>query len=126
MKIKNFLTGVFLVCSCLTFAQTKNDTKTETKSTSAVTEFKFETKNIEALKKFDWNIVHDLFEENEKDQDITLAFAFENPDKTKNPGIRFDDFNFKITGKTADVNTLIKTTKSSVENFINLSEKYDN
>ncbi|MGV8946852.1 MAG: hypothetical protein ACOH1N_10525 [Lutibacter sp.] len=122
MKTKNILLGIFSLLTFAAFAQTENNNTTEPKI--SVTELKVETANLDELKNFNWDIVKKMFQENDENQEITLAFSFVNKSEvTDNSKVSIDDFEFKISGKSADIENIIKSTKSSVDKFIKLKEK---
>ena len=76
MKTKNILIGILSLMTFVTYAQTEKSQKVESKT--AVTQLKVETENLGELKNFDWNMVKEMFEENDSEQEITLAFAYVN------------------------------------------------
>ena len=121
MNAKNYLVGFFTLLTFSGFAQTERNHPPETKNT--VTEFSLKTSDLEALKNFDWTIVNEMFVDNDKDQEITLAFTYLNKaemDKTK---IRVDNFNFKVSGKTADLEKLTARLKKSFERLTEFQDK---
>lgn len=109
MKIRNILIGIFTLLTFATHAQNEKNQKVETKT--AVTELKVETENLDELKNFDWNIV----KENDSEQKITLAFAYVNKSEIGKPKARFDNFEMKLTGKTADLDKLTARLKKSFD-----------
>lgn len=113
MKIRNILIGIFTLLTFATHAQNEKNQKVETKT--AVTELKVETGNLDELKNFDWNIVKDMFKENDSEQKITLAFAYVNKSEIGKPKARFDNFEMKLTGKTADLDKLTARLKKSFD-----------
>jgi hypothetical protein len=125
MKSKNILLAIFSFLTFACSAQNENSTKSESKIT--VTELKIETTNLDELKNFNWDNVKEKFKGNDENQEITLAFAYVNKtevtDKSK---VSIDDFEFKIVGKIADIENMIKSTKSSVEKFIEMKEQEKN
>ena len=113
MKTKNILLGIFSLISFVTYAQTEKSEKVETKT--AVTELKMETENLDELKNFDWNMVKEMFEENDSEQEITLAFAYVNKSETDKTKVRVDNFEMKLTGKKADLDKMTSRLKKSFE-----------
>jgi len=113
MKTKNILLAIFALMTFATYAQSEKNKKVELKT--AVTELKVKTENLEELKNFDWNIVEEMFKENDAEQDISLAFAFENKSEIDNPKVRVDNFEMKLTGKTADLYKLTARLKKSFD-----------
>ena len=111
MKTKNILLGILSLMTFATYAQTEKSEKTETKT--AVTELKVETENLDELKNFDWNMVKEMFEENDSEQEITLAFAYVNKSEIDKSKVRVDNFEMKLTGKTADFDKLTAKLKKS-------------
>ena len=96
-----------------TYAQTEKNEKVETKT--AVTELKVETENLDELKNFDWNMVKEMFQENDAEQEITLAFAYVNKSEIDKSKVRVDNFEMKLTGKTADLDKLTARLKKSFD-----------
>lgn len=72
---------------------------------------KVETENLEELRNFDWNMVKEMFQENDAEQEITLAFAYVNKSDIDKSKVRVDNFEMKLTGKTADLEKLIARLK---------------
>lgn len=113
MKTKNILLGIFSLMTFATFAQTEKSEKVESKT--AVTELKVKTENLDELKNFDWNMVKEMFEENDAEQEITLAFAYVNKSDIDKSKVRVDNFELKLTGKTADLAKLTSRLKKSFD-----------
>lgn len=113
MKIKNILLGIFSVITFTCYAQTEKSEKAETKT--VVTELKVETENLDKLKNFDWNMVKEMFQNNDAEQEITLAFAYVNKSKLEKSKVRVDNFEMKLTGKTADLDKLTARLKKSFD-----------
>lgn len=111
MKTKNILLGIFSLITFTNYAQTKKSEKVETKT--AVTKLKVETENLEELKNFDWNMVKEMFQENDSEQEITLAFAYVNKSEIDKSKVRVDNFEMKLIGKTADLDELTAKLKKS-------------
>ena len=113
MKTKNILLGIFTLLTFSTYAQNEKKEKVETKT--AVTELKVETENLDELKNFDWSILKEIFQENDAEQEITLAFAYVNKSEVDKSKVRVDNFEMKWTGKTSDLDKLTKTMKKSFD-----------
>ena len=116
MKTKTFLLGIFSLMTFASYAQTEKSGKAETKTN--VTEFKVKTDNLDELKNFDWNVVKEMFQENDADQEITLAFAYVNKsniDKSKN---RVNDFEMILTCKKADLEKQTTGLKKSLDKMV--------
>ena len=111
MKTKNILLGILSLMTFVTYAQTEKSQKVESKT--AVTELKVETENLDELKNIDWNMVKEMFEENDSEQEITLAFAYVNKSEVDKSKVRVDNFEMKLTGKTADLDKLTEKLKKS-------------
>jgi hypothetical protein len=109
MNTKNILLGIFSLMTFATYAQTEKSEKAETKT--AVTELKVETENLDELKNFDWNMVKEMFQENDAEQEITLSFAYVNKSDIDKSKVRVDNFEMKLTGKTADLEKLTARLK---------------
>lgn len=117
MNIKNFLFAILSVMTFTTHAQSKNTQSADIKT--AMTEFKINSENLEELKNFDWAMVKEIFEENDADQEITLAIAYTNKSEIDKSLIRVDNFEMTLTGKTADLDNLTARLKKS---FYHLDE----
>jgi hypothetical protein len=113
MKTKNILLGILSILSFATYAQTEESKVIETKS--AVTELKVETENLDDLKNFDWKSIKEIFQENDENQEITLTFAYVNTSKIDKSKVRVDNFEMKLTGKTANLEKLTSRLKKSFE-----------
>jgi hypothetical protein len=113
VNAKNILFGIFSLMTFATYAQTENSEKAESKT--SVTEFKVETENLDELKNFDWDMVKEMFQENDAEQEITLAFAYVNKSITDKSKIRVDNFEMKLTGKTADLDKLMARLKKAFD-----------
>jgi len=113
MKAKNILLGILSLITFATYAQTEKSEKTETKT--AVTELKVETENLDELKNFDWKMVKELFEKNDSEQEITLAFAYVNKSEIDKAKAQIDNFEMKLTGKTADLDKMTVRLKKLFE-----------
>jgi hypothetical protein len=118
MKTKNIVLVFF---SLLTFAaHSQNEKDTIVEPIAAFTELKVKTNNLDELKNFDWNTVREIFHENEKDQDITLAFAYINKSEVDKSKIRVDNFDFKFKGKTSELENLVNMSKKMIDKLINI------
>ena len=113
MKIKSILLGIFSLMTFATYAQTDKSEKVESKT--AVTELKVETENLDELKNFDWNMVKEMFQENDAEQVITLEFAYVNKSDIDKSKARVNNFEMKLTGKTADLDKLTSRLKKSFD-----------
>lgn len=113
MKTKNILLGILSLITFTSYAQTEKHEKVTSKT--AVTEFKIETENLDELKTFDWEELERMFEENDSEQNITLAFVYMNKSETDKTKVRVDNFEMKLTGKTSDLDKLMQRFKNSFE-----------
>jgi hypothetical protein len=113
MKTKNILLGILSLMTFATYAQTEKIEKVELKT--AVTELKVETENLDELKNFDWDMVKEMFQENDAEQEITLAFSYVNKSEIDKTKVRVDNFEMKLTGKTADLDKLTARLKKSFD-----------
>lgn len=104
MKTKNILLGIFSLLTVVVYAQAEKSDKVE--SITAVTELKVETENFDELVNFDWNMVNEIFQENDADQEITLVFAYVNKSDSDKSKTRVNNFEMKLTGKKADLDKL--------------------
>ena len=101
MKTKNILIGILSLMTYVTYAQSEKSINIESKT--AVTELKVKTENLDELKNFDWNMIKEMFQENDSEQEITLAFTYINKSEIDKSIIRVDNFEMRLTGKTADL-----------------------
>ncbi|EGV42837.2 hypothetical protein BZARG_3035 [Bizionia argentinensis JUB59] len=124
MKTKNILLGILSLISFATYAQTEKSTVIETNS--AVTQLNVEATNLDDLKNFDWEMVKEMFQENDKNQEITLAFAYVNKSEVDKSKIRVDNFEMKVTGKTADLDKLTTRLKKSFSKLDGINDRYIN
>lgn len=113
MNTKNILLGIFSFLTFATYAQSEKNVKTESKTT--VTGFKVKSENLNELKNFDWNIVKEMFQENDAEQEITLAFVYSNKSEIDKSKVRIDNFEMKLTKKTADLDKLTERLKRLFE-----------
>lgn len=118
MNTKNILLGIFSFMTFASYAQTEKSGKAEIKTT--MTEFKVKTENLDELKNLDWNMVKEMFQENDAEQEITLAFAYVNKSKIDKSKIRVDNFEMKLTGKTADIEKLTTRLKKSIDKMVEI------
>ena len=118
MKRKYILLGIILSITFSIFAQTGKTEMTITKS--SVTELKIKTQNINELKNFDWNMITEIFEENDENQEITLAFEYSNNSEIDKTKVRLDKFEFKVTGKTSELENLTDKLKRTFEKLAEL------
>jgi len=111
MKTKNLLLGIFSLITVATYAQTEKSAKVEKKI--VVTNLKVKTGNLDELKNFDWNMVKEIFQKNDPEQKITLAFAYVNKSEIDKSKAQVNHFEMKLTGKTADLDNLTAKLKKS-------------
>jgi len=109
----------------LTFTVYAQNNKLTVTKTSA-TELKIETENIDELRDFDWEIATKMFPSNKNNQEITLVFAYVNKTEIDKSKIRVDNFEFKVTGKTSDLDTLTSKLKKIFVKLSELNKKYKN
>ena len=119
MKTKNILLGTFSLLTFACYAQTEKSKEVESKT--AVTELKVEAENLDELKNFDWNMIKEMFQDNDPKQEITLAFAYVNKSEIDKSKVRVNDFKIKFTGKTTDLDKLTARLKKL---FNKLDENY--
>jgi len=110
MNLKNHLFSILLMITSFTYAQTEKIQKP--KSDSAVTEFKIETNSLKKLEKFNWESVYEIFKDNDPNTEINLQVGFNNKTKLKNATI--ESWNFSISGKTSELESMIKKSKKMI------------
>lgn len=81
MKITNLLLGIFSLIVLSGYCQDQEEKFKA--STAGVTEFHLKTSNIDEFKDFDWTTINEVFEDNDNEQVIKLAFEYENPSKKR-------------------------------------------
>ena len=118
MKTKTFLLGIFSLMTFASYAQTEKSGKAETKNT--LTESKVKTENLDELKNFDWNMVKEIFQENDAEQEITLVFAYVNKSNIDKSKIRVDNFEMKLTCKKGDLEKLTARLKKSLDKMVEI------
>src|SRR5690606_15155584 len=106
------------------FAQ--NNTNEATITNSAVTALKLETNDLKELKDIDWDMVEDLFEDNDKDQNITLAFTYTNKSEADESSTVINNFSFEFKGKSSDLSDLIDKSKKQIQRLVALNDAYKN
>lgn len=116
MKIRNFLLGIFSICTLTTYAQ--SEVKAINNSKSPANEFKLRADKIEELKDFDWNTVREVFKDNDENQEISLSYSVINKLKEVSSKDKASNFQYKLTGKTANLEKLITMMKGSVADRI--------
>ena len=121
MKTKNILLGIFSLLTFVTYSQTEKSKTLESKS--AITELKVETENLDELKNFNWDMIKEMFQENDENQEITLAFTFVNKSEIDKTKVRLDNFEFKVTGKTSELENLTSKLKKTFEKLSELDGK---
>lgn len=107
MNIKKIVIGTLalLTLAIIAFTQFNSNKNNET----AITSFEIKAENIEELKNFDWNEINEMFKKNEPEQEISLAVILLN--KSKNG----DNLKFKVTGKSGNIDILMKNIKKKLE-----------
>ena len=121
MKSRILLLSLLLIASIATYAQSDKTIEEKT----MVTELKFEIENIEEMNDFNWEVINEIFKENDADQEITLAFAYANK-SGKTSEIRIDNFDFKVKGKTSELESMTSKLKRSFKRLSKFEEKYKN
>ncbi len=114
MKYILLLIGIFSFMTFASFAQTEKSERSETEPN--VIEFKMKTENLDELKNIDWIMVKEMFNKNDAEQEITLAFEY----KSKN---RVQNFEMKLTGKTADLEKLIARLKKMLKTMVEIDSQ---
>ncbi len=123
MKLKNLLFGIFSLITLSIFSQ--NREKKVLATTSAVTEFQLKTSHIEELATYDWTTIKDVFEENDENQIIKLAFEYENSSEKRNSKPDIKNMKFEISGTTRELPELIEKSKRMVSKFIEINSNYN-
>ena len=121
MKAKNILLGILFLMTFSIYGQTEKSEKTKTGS--VVTELKVEAKSLEELTNFNWNVVKEMFRENDAEQEITLVFAYLNPEEINSSEVQLNNFEMKLTGKTADLDKLTARLQNTFEKMYEFNEQ---
>ena len=124
MKTKIILIVILSLVTFASFAQ--NSTNEATISKSAVTVLKLETNDLKELKDIDWDMVEDLFDDNDKDQNITLAFGYTNKSDADASSTVINSFSFEFKGKSSDLSDLIDKSKKQIQRLVALNDTYKN
>jgi hypothetical protein len=124
MKTKMILIGILSLVTLVSFAQ--NNINGATISKSAVTVLKLETNNLSELKDIDWNMVEDIFEDNDKDQNITLAFGYTNKSEADASSTVINNFSIEFKGKSSDLKDLIDKSKKQIQRLVELNDTNKN
>lgn len=123
MKLKNLIIGIFALIAFNGYSQIQKEKIIATPA--AVTEYHLKTSNIEELRDFDWTIVNEVFENNDSDEIIKLAFEYENPSTKRNAKPNLKNFKFEVTGTTEELPDLIEKSKKLVSNLLEINETYN-
>ena len=123
MKLKNLVFGIFSLIAFSGFSRIQEGKIIGT--TAAVTEFHLKTSNIDELKSFDWTTINEVFEKNESDQIIKIAFEYENPSTKRNSKPSVKNLKFEVAGKTDELPELIEKSKKLVSKFLEINETYN-
>ncbi|MDN3593518.1 hypothetical protein [Zunongwangia endophytica] len=118
MNFKLLLFTLLLTFSLQTIAQEK-----VSNTSSGITSFEVETDNIEELRNFKWSTVLEMIRENPDNDTFDFSMAFINPENKKEGEIKYDNFKFKISGKSSNVEELVERSKKIVQNFITAYDK---
>ena len=113
MMKKSILPGILSLITFVTYAQTDERNYAEPKT--AITEFSVNTDNLDDLKNLDWTMIKDLFQENDAEQEVVIAFAYMNKSEIDDLKVRVDNFEMKWTGKTSELDKLEADLKKSVD-----------
>jgi hypothetical protein len=124
MKTKMILIGILSLVTFASFAQ--KNTNEATITNSAVTVLKLETNDLKELKDIDWDMVEDIFEDNDKDQNITLAFAYTNNSEANASPTVINNFSIEFKGKSSDLSDLIDKAKKQIQRLVALNDAYKN
>ena len=108
MKMKNLLLGIALLLTFMTFSQS-DEKQTNKLSSTKITAFKVNFENPDDIKTFNWTVIDDILQKNDKDQKVKLTFAYTN----KSPSNSSEPINFKVeleeeTGKLKGISSNIK------------------
>ena len=123
MEINNLIIGIFFLVAVNGYSQVQK-VKEITKA-PAVTEFSIKTSDIDELKSFDWNTINEVFENNEINQPIKIAFEYENPSTKRNSKPSIKNLKFEMGGTQGELPDLIEKSKKMVSKFLEINETYN-
>ncbi|WP_438963141.1 hypothetical protein [Nonlabens sp.] len=108
MKTKNILisTVILFVVILTTFSIF---IKTDENSATNFTNFEIKGESKEELKKFDWNSIEEMFEQNDPEQDISIAVILLKNSDRKN------DVKYEVKGKSENIDILTRNVQNSIE-----------
>lgn len=124
MIIKNTVFGFFIFLSITGYSQTQGSGNDSTEK--VVTEFTVETDNLKELIDFDWGNLNEMFETNNDETVITLAYNYNCKFELDTTDSTVSNFKFAVTGKTSEINKLIDMSKKSIQKLAIFSEKHKN
>ena len=113
MNLRNYLFVLFTFLTFVTYAQ--SDRSSSTKSECTITEYKIEADNLKELEEIDWDSVYTIFENNDPESNITLLVGFREKLKVRNSSI--ENWSFNISGKTSELESMIRESKNMVSKF---------
>jgi hypothetical protein len=113
-----FCIVLFLLNMAFSYGQSDQSLDTE----KAVLTFTVKTDDIEELKNLDWNRIEELFQGNEKGQEISLSFVYENTDDK--PTIRVNNFEITISNQTEDLPGMIAESKKLIDRLYAWQKQY--
>ncbi|MDP6922894.1 MAG: hypothetical protein QGH06_07995 [Lutibacter sp.] len=113
-----FCIVLFLLNMAFSYGQSDQSLDTE----KAVLTFTVKTDDIEELKNLDWNRIEELFQGNEKGQEISLSFVYENTDDK--PTIRVNNFEITISNQTEDLPGMIAQSKKLIDRLYAWQKQY--
>ncbi|GAB1308010.1 hypothetical protein KH5_06930 [Urechidicola sp. KH5] len=121
MKKYGILLIALLLLSYVGFSQKTTYTKTKI---TKVADFKIETDNFEELTSFDWASIHEIFENNNPEETITLAFVYTNKaEKEEGDDVYIDNLEFKVTGKSSEIDKLTKQMSKTLSKISKLETR---
>jgi len=89
-----------------------------TTTKTIVKEFKIETNNVDALKKFKWEKVENFFEQNNKSDSIKIVLILRNDSTNKKVDIQLNNIITEIKGQTFELHKLIRKAKKMTKEMI--------
>lgn len=120
MNFKNILFFLLSFTPFICFAQVQKINKP---SEILVKEFRIDAKNMNELKNFNWEMIPEMFKTNQKDDNITLSVFYSNKNEVSNSKTKVTSFNYKVSGKTENLSSLISKSKDAVLNFTSTAKE---
>ncbi len=108
MSLRNLILAVSMMCSGAAIAQTTSTNPP--KINGFVASIELELSNADAISKFDWSAVKEVFKDNDPDQAISISLAFKKDQENSSTDSEYLQ-KAKVTGITKNLDELINNLK---------------